>query len=1330
MSEPKRIALIPLAASAADAVQPLPTTKKDKKSSAVIVKTHRFSLTLPDSTEKSCPEFNFADLISSLTKKKESHATNGSTPAVSAGPLLDPFAEDDEDQLRGIAKKFEEKYGLPVAKKKKSRKYDDYVDLGAGYDENDPFIDNTDAYDEIVPAEVTTAHGGFYINSGALEFKPVEKRSDSESESESESSESESEDSLSEASTTPISTNKKRRVIESDDDDSPEEIQLNGSEGEETEAKKKKLRLDDSGSVQQAKRKKVSSPLDTAVIGEASSISSKKPRPSVKELLQQKRELEKTTPEIVEKLVTKNLNNNVPVAPTAVVTTPPVAKDVLQLKRDKEREVVDLSVGSKPTPETAVVTTDSSSDSSDSSSDSSESESGGDEDEDGRDADVMKGENDPDAKLPNNLTPATLAVIEDIKKAAASSDQQGKCRFFSTEINRLLLAIELQARQYSCSKRQAIYSHLAGFLPCTKHTLLKRAKNLVLEDVESKLKPAIKKLQLSVEKVIAEQIERHATQCQRLADANPERYLEYYRYVWDPELEPAGGTDDEDKKPEKSNKQPQPRRRFQWSKEMRSILNQVVYLKAECFNWSKLRKETAAEYLLRFLDSEIRLLWPKGWMTAKILFKESQEAHSFVTSKSKLNPAIKKPSIPRSGLVDALALPSPVAPSTLSQNATNTPPSSVSKEIKKSQLKDRMLSATAQPLVRQDSNSVHHRSDSAPNLSSGKAEKSRSEVNVPTVRPDNGAKLDVTKHRPRPDPTCSAARTEIHHITKDANKSSFRQSESPHSTNHSRVTEANQTNNSKSDHSSDLVKPKSEGATSKANPVQVRSDLGMVKSDAPQSTKPNKVDSIKPRHDSNSVSRGTESNKQSRSDSAASSEIKLNSVLRGPDSGKQSRWDNASSSEVKIRFDHGQTVTKVEPAQNKVDVIPSDGNSTSNSKVSKTSKPAPTVSASLASSLASFVDSGLRWTDSTPGVLDLSDDQQQPRLASKAADLSSTRADSHFAKDPVPKSEETEDQESLLQRDLAMVLEEISQITRLVEGKDLTQPPQMTKSSDSRTKSVIKTTGSLSTSHMPASAPSLTSNPASRSSTTSGSALPPKLTAATRTPPPIVSTPVSRISSSPTGANSSVQLISPTHSSRTMSPVSSDHLKSGSGQGKYNSSISKLLLSEFMMTPPTAHSSSRHAGDFFNSGHLSPEKRKPDAISNQQSLPPLPAHQQHVSTNSIPRSSPNSMYRNYPASTAQVVSTPTSTLAMRSSHSIESLIQTKKSPTETSSSHRSVGNVHPGQQTSQSQQLAQPSVSKHDPLSIFMAQKNSQKSPHGDYNYYTQPGTGHHQQSS
>ena len=63
----------------------------------------------------------------------------------------------------------------------------------------------------------------------------------------------------------------------------------------------------------------------------------------------------------------------------------------------------------------------------------------------------------------------------------------------------------------------------------------------------------------------------------------------------------------------------------------RKLLNEAVYLKAQCFQWSKLRKESAEEYLMRFLDVEIKCLWPKGWMSSKILYKESQEGHCFVT---------------------------------------------------------------------------------------------------------------------------------------------------------------------------------------------------------------------------------------------------------------------------------------------------------------------------------------------------------------------------------------------------------------------------------------------------------------------------------------------------------------------------------------------------------------------------------------------------------------------------------------------------------------------------------------------------------------------------
>ncbi|XP_045778466.1 yemanuclein isoform X2 [Maniola jurtina] len=181
------------------------TVGAPKSANNNVNKTVRLTVNLDESNESKYPELNYKELLITTARKKR--VENGKKTG------LDPFSDNDDDVER-VARKFEQKYGGKSTYGRKGRsKYEEFADIGAGYDENDSFIDNTHGYDEMIPPECDTLYGGFYINCGSLEFKTVSenqtasdgepnrrnKRQISSSSSEEESSESSSESDSQEA---------------------------------------------------------------------------------------------------------------------------------------------------------------------------------------------------------------------------------------------------------------------------------------------------------------------------------------------------------------------------------------------------------------------------------------------------------------------------------------------------------------------------------------------------------------------------------------------------------------------------------------------------------------------------------------------------------------------------------------------------------------------------------------------------------------------------------------------------------------------------------------------------------------------------------------------------------------------------------------------------------------------------------------------------------------------------------------------------------------------------------------------------------------------------
>lgn len=430
MAEPRRIKLETAAAHQA------PTKQKR----AEVCPTRRFQLSLVSSGKEadSCPEYSYSDLL------KSSRPPDADKD--------DPFGDNDDDNVREIARKFEEKYGSKHGKKRRKGRvaWEDYVDRGMGYDETDPFIDNGEAYDELVPSTLTTKHGGFYINTGELEFR------------------------------TPSG---------SDSEDFQGEIRP-----------------------RQVKR------------GPRDGGARRGPRPRGRPKL------------IRDPLATANSG---------------IAEAIESVVRGGGATVVQEEVAS------------------------SSSSSGGASTGDDPVGPISSSEV-PCPRLPDNLPVELENEVRRLKRAAALRSTEGKCKFFRGHVNQLLLSVELRARELGPGQRQLVYAHLANFLPCTKETLLKRAKKLRLDQEDGRLGEPLRKLKEA--------------------------------------LDAGEGLGDG---------------------RLREALCEVVRIKLRCYELSKIRTQSAEEYLRRFLDTEVCPLWPANSpVTAKTLFRESRQIHGHLT----LNP--------------------------------------------------------------------------------------------------------------------------------------------------------------------------------------------------------------------------------------------------------------------------------------------------------------------------------------------------------------------------------------------------------------------------------------------------------------------------------------------------------------------------------------------------------------------------------------------------------------------------------------------------------------------------------------------------------------------
>ncbi|XP_077896740.1 ubinuclein-2 isoform X2 [Ictidomys tridecemlineatus] len=559
--------------------------------------TVRLELVLKDPTDESCVEFSYPELLLCGEQRKIVYSED---------PFNDEHREKQEVEM--LAKKFEMKYGGKPRKHRKDR-LQDLIDIGFGYDETDPFIDNSEAYDELVPASLTTKYGGFYINTGTLQFRQA--------------SDTEEED---------ITDNQKHKppkVPKIKEDDIEMKKRKRKEEGEKEKKPRKKVpkqlgvvALNSHKSEKKKKRYKDSLSL-AAMIRKF-----QKEKDALKTESNPKVPLTLSTSSLTKPLCAAtalgndvpelNLNSTDPELPIFVSTNEhelfQEAENALEILDDFDFDrLLDAASDGSPL-----------------------SESGGENGNTTQPTFTSQVMPKVVPTLPEGLPVLLEKRIEDLRVAAKLFDEEGRKKFFTQDMNNILLDIELQLQELGPVIRSGVYSHLEAFVPCNKETLVKRLKKLHLNVQDDRLREPLQKLKLAVSNVMPEQLFKYQEDCQARSQAK------CAKLQTDEEREKNGSEEDDDEKPGK--RVIGPRKKFHWDDTIRTLLCNLVEIKLGCYELEPNKSQSAEDYLKSFMETEVKPLWPKGWMQARMLFKESRSVHNHLTSapaKKKVIPAPK-----------------------------------------------------------------------------------------------------------------------------------------------------------------------------------------------------------------------------------------------------------------------------------------------------------------------------------------------------------------------------------------------------------------------------------------------------------------------------------------------------------------------------------------------------------------------------------------------------------------------------------------------------------------------------------------------------------------